>query len=167
MPHAAEPTVPHAAQPTTPHAAVLLALTRLMSRWSSLDLQRKITAESNVTLDPTAVQALYLLGIHGGAATPSVISDEMHLSRPSTSKMISRLTQADLVTRTPHPTDRRSAVISFTPSGQSTFDALFAAGISMLTSASRDWDDNELHELTRLLTRFVDDFVVDATNQSI
>ncbi|QIM16054.1 hypothetical protein G7067_05890 [Leucobacter insecticola] len=69
---------PHATQ----HEPLLISLTGLMSRWSSFDFQRRITAGCGVTLDPVAVNALYALGLLGGTARPSALADGLHLSRP-------------------------------------------------------------------------------------
>lgn len=138
------------------HRATLRALTRLMSQWSSLDFQRRITAECGVSLDPAAVRALYGLGIAGGSARPSDIADDLHLSRPSTSKLLARLADAGLVERTPDQNDGRAARIALTADGRRTYEQLFAAGIALLGGATTGWDETEVRTLSALLTRFTD-----------
>lgn len=138
------------------HRATLRALTRLMSQWSSLDFQRRITAECGVSLDPAAVRALYGLGIAGGSARPSDIADDLHLSRPSTSKLLARLAEAGLVERTPDPGDRRAARIALTDDGRRTYEQLFTAGVALLGGATAGWDEAEVRTLAALLTRFTD-----------
>lgn len=144
------------AQITPAHQAeVLSALTRLMSRWTSLDYQRRITAGSGIDRDTATVRALYSLGVKGGTARPSAIADELHLTRPSTSKLIARMAAAGLVERTPDPSDRRSALVALTDAGAATYDRLFGAGIDLITDATTGWSAEELRQFTELLTRFV------------
>ncbi|MBP1327395.1 DNA-binding MarR family transcriptional regulator [Leucobacter exalbidus] len=147
----------------SPQAATLLALTRLMSRWSSLDLQRHITAECQVSLDPTAVRMLYVMGVRRSPATPSVIADELHLSRPSTSKLITRMSDAGLLQREADPADKRSIFVSLSTAGRATFQQLFDAGISMFSQAPNGLSDDEFIQLSGLLTRLTDAFIVEAT----
>lgn len=141
--------------PAHPNAALLSELTRLMSRWSSLELQRRITAECGVSLDPGAVRAVYLLGIEGGGARPSVLADELHLTRPSTSKLIARLAEAGLAERRRDPAERRAATIELTETGRDVYRRLFSAGVDMLDSATADWDPADVRALGTLLQRFV------------
>lgn len=138
------------------HRTTLRALTRLMSQWSSLEYQRQITAESGVSLDPVAVRAVYALGIAEGPARPSVIADELYLTRPSTSKLIARLAEAGLVERTPAADDGRSVLIALTTQGREVFSQLFSSGVAMLGAATSTWDRGEVRELAALLTRFTD-----------
>jgi DNA-binding MarR family transcriptional regulator len=102
------------------------------------------------------VRALYGLGIVGGSARPSDIADELHLSRPSTSKLLVRLVAAGLVERTPDESDRRAARIALTAEGRRTYEQLFAAGVAMLGDATAGWDEAEVRTLAALLTRFTD-----------
>lgn len=137
------------------HAVLLSSLTRLMSRWSSLEFQRRITAECGVHLDPVAVRALYVLGVEGGAARPSTIADELHLSRPSTSKLLARMNDAGLIVRVRDAVDGRSAAISLSATGRDTYRRLVDAGVDMVGSATADWDPADTRRLAELLTRFV------------
>lgn len=145
------------------HRATLRALTRLMSQWSSLDFQRRITAQSGLTLDPVAVRALYGLGISGGSARPSDLADELHLTRPSTSKLIARLATADLIERRQDPADGRSAHIALTAAGRRTYEQLFEAGLALLAEATDDWDTADVRALSELLTRFTTDLATGAS----
>lgn len=134
---------------------VLLALTRLISHWSSQEMQRSVVGASGITLDPVAVRALYLLGIAQGETTPSKLADDLHLSRPSASKLIARLESVDLLARNATTHDRRSVSIGLSPRGQEIFEKLFGAGVAMITAATLDWDPEDLRTFTALLPRFV------------
>lgn len=134
---------------------ILIALTRLVSRWNSQDFQRSVALTSGIELDPTAVRALYAMGGQGGTATPSAVAEAVHLSRPSTSKLLARLTTAGLIQRSVQANDRRSVAVSLTERGQATFDELFGAGIAMVEAATADWEPADREALQRLLPRFL------------
>ncbi|GAA1488205.1 MarR family winged helix-turn-helix transcriptional regulator [Brachybacterium sacelli] len=138
------------------HRSTLRALTGLMSQWSSLDFQRRITAQCGLTLDPVAVRALYGLGIAGGSARPRDLADELHLTRPSTSKLIARLAAAGLVERTSDAEDGRGAHIVLSADGHRTYEQLVDAGIGLLAEATGGWDEAEVRALSELLTRFTE-----------
>lgn len=150
----------HAVNPVL-HENLLSSMTGLISRWSSLELQRRITAECGITLDPVAVAALYTLGLSGGTSRPSVLADTLHLSRPSTSKLIARMHDADLLTRTADPGDRRAISVTLTPLGQQIFRLLIDAGVSMVADATRAWHPDEVGTLSRLMQRFLADIDAD------
>lgn len=156
-----EPTASHSSTtaPAPPGSGVsgeiLIALTRLVSHWTSQDFQRSVIASRHLDLDPTAVRALYTVGGQGGTATPSAVAEAVHLSRPSTSKLLARLTAAGLIERSASAQDRRSVSVSLTELGQTTFDDLFGAGITMIDRATHDWDPADREALQRLLPRFL------------
>lgn len=175
MEHARGPLAPHvadhaaaAAHPSDPALAetLLLSLTRLVSRWSSLDLQRRVAEACDVSLDPVAVRALYALGISGDAVSPSSIADELHLTRPSTSKLLARLEALELITRDRDAADGRSIVVSLTPQGSETFRRLFAAGIDMMRDATDGWHPDEARMLGALLERFIGGLLTDSSGPS-
>lgn len=151
-----------------PHEILLASLTGLMSRWSSLELQRRITAECGLTLDPVAVSAVYTLGLRGGDVRPSTIADALHLSRPSTSKLIARLSEAGLVVRSADARDRRAATVALTAQGQRVFRLLIDAGVTMVADATSHWSAADVATLSTLMQRFLDDigaqFTADATS---
>ena len=138
------------------HRQTLHALTKLMSQWSSLDLQRRIAAACGVSLDHVGVRTVYVLGIAGGTLRPSDIADELHLTRPSTSKLVARLTTAGLIERSQDPADGRSVHIELTSEGQRTYEQLFTVGAQMLSTATSGWDPADVRTLSILLTRLTD-----------
>lgn len=141
--------------------ALLLAIVRLISRWTSQEFQQQVIGACGIPLDSTASRAIYLLGIAGGSVTPSRIAADMHLSRPSTSKLLTRLSDARLLQRSPGPGDRRSVTIDLTELGQATFDQLFAAGLTMISGSTQSWSAAERRALAALLPRFVDGLLAD------
>jgi MarR family multiple antibiotic resistance transcriptional regulator len=62
------------------------------------------------------VTALHLVAGTDGARVQDLAAT-LHITVGGASKVVDRLVAADLVTRAPHPTDRRSSVLTVTPSG--------------------------------------------------
>lgn len=69
-------------------------------------------------LNSTDMRALQLLIMSAGAkmpVTPSAISKHLGISSASTTKLLDRLERGGHITRSAHPTDRRSLTIAITP----------------------------------------------------
>ncbi|MBU3066710.1 MarR family transcriptional regulator [Nocardia sp. NEAU-G5] len=52
-----------------------------------------------------------------GALTPRELSDQLNLTTGSVTVMLDRLAKLDLLTRAPHPVDRRKVVVRLTDNG--------------------------------------------------
>lgn len=142
--------------------SLLSALTHLMSRWSSAELQGQIARQVGVVLDATQVRAIYVLGLQGGTARPSALAAELHLTRPTTSKLLARLAAEDLVAKTDDPSDGRASRITLTTRGADAFARLLEAGHAMVVHAMSGWPAGDVEVLTRLLSRFVDGLIAEA-----
>jgi len=145
-----------------PRADLLSSLTRLMSRWSSSTVQARIASGVGVALDPTEIRAVYTLGLHGGAARPSVLADELNVTRPTMSKLVARLIADDLVTRGAHPGDGRAATVAFTPRGRDAYHRLVTAGHDMVDHVLADWSPAEIDAFGALLHRFVEGLLTES-----
>lgn len=64
-------------------------------------------------------------GFDGQPATPGRIGAALGLSAPATSALLDRLERAGHVTRTPHPDDRRSVVVTVTEHAMTVGGAMF------------------------------------------
>jgi DNA-binding MarR family transcriptional regulator len=70
-------------------------------------------------------------------ATPHEVADHLGISTAATTVLLDRLVDAGHVQRSPHPTDRRSKVITPTPHAyEETYAALAAAHDRMRTAAA-------------------------------
>jgi len=80
------------------------------------DMRRRISAEMrmNVT-DMSALQYVIAAEQRGGHAHPRDIATHLGISTASTTKLLDRLSASGHLTRTTHPTDRRSVVVASTP----------------------------------------------------
>lgn len=144
---------------------VLAALTGLVARWSSAELQREVGAGVGLDLDLTAQRALYTLGLRGGAMRPSDLAAALHLTRPTASKMLARLEAAELIERRDDPDDGRAATVVFNHRGERVYGLLVDAGLAMIAEAFTGWDVADVRAFDALLRRFTDGLLVAADHQ--
>jgi len=75
-------------------------------------------------LSGTAKQALAVLEGAGEPLEPSVIAERLIITTGSMTSMLNTLERSGLVSRTPHPHDRRKLLIAITPQGAAIVDNL-------------------------------------------
>ncbi len=77
---------------------------------------RRMRQEAGGELSPTQSAALTTIDCHG-PLTPSELASRERIQRPTATRVLARLEEAGLVTRTPDPADRRSSLVSATNAG--------------------------------------------------
>lgn len=82
--------------------------------WDVLD--RDVQSALGVTLG--RLQALRVVGTHGGRARVQDVADELMITVGAASKLVDRLERDNTVRRAPNPDDRRSSLIVLTDSGE-------------------------------------------------
>lgn len=142
--------------------ALLGALTQLMARWTSAELQLRFAAQHGVVLDDTKVRAIYVLGMRGGTARPSALAAELRLTRPTTSKLLARLRTDGLIDKHGDPSDGRASQVELTEIGTQVYVRLVDAGHAMVLRALDGWPDDDVDALAALLTRFIGGLIVEA-----
>jgi DNA-binding MarR family transcriptional regulator len=147
-------------EPTNERAhEVLSALTRLIAYWSSADVQDRISAPVGLGLTTSETSVLYLLGVHGGSCRPSELAAEARLSRPTASKVTTRLENAGLIVRGTDPVDGRAQQLSLSPAGRTAVDGLVGVGVDIVSAAMADWSGAEQAALAELVPRLVAELV--------
>lgn len=129
-----------------------LALVRVVSGWSESDLQARVAESAGVALDPTAIRALYLLGMSGGAMGFGDLAQRAAMSRPTTSKLVARMAVQGVVDPV---RSGRTVEVRLTESGTRAYERLVAAGHRMVDDALDGWSPDEAARFQRQLTRFV------------
>ena len=89
-----------------------ISVTRLARR---LRVERQ--AEGLASLSDTQLAALAVLDRHG-AMTPGELAEHEKVQPPSMTRVIAALVDSGLVTRAPHPTDRRQVILNASPAGR-------------------------------------------------
>lgn len=113
------------------------------------------------TMHRTDLSALALI-MDGKGTTPKALSEQLALSPPAISAMLTRLEHAGHVTRTPMTDDRRSVRIEVTPSARAVGGSIFGLLGRHVRPVLDARDPAELRRFTELLQE-----VVAATNTAI
>lgn len=98
-----------------------------------------------------AVQALAVLEGADGPLTPNEINANLHLTSGSVTSLLDRLEQRGLVTRGPHPTDRRKVLVSITDAGCELVDWHLPETIAIQTALFGVLSEDQLIELNHLV----------------
>jgi DNA-binding MarR family transcriptional regulator len=98
---------------------------------------------SDLTLTPTQLSALATLDRHG-PLTPGALADAERVQPPSMTRVLATLEDKGLVTRSPHPHDRRQHLVTVTPDAHTMLvadrrerEAWLACGMAELTEDER------------------------------
>jgi DNA-binding MarR family transcriptional regulator len=84
-------------------------------------ISRRMRQEAGGDLSPSTSAVLTTISCHG-PLTPSELAARERIQRPTATRVLARLEEAELIVRAADPLDRRSSLISATPAG----DALLA-----------------------------------------
>jgi DNA-binding MarR family transcriptional regulator len=106
-------------------------------------LSRRMRAEGGHSLSATQIAALGAVARHE-ALTPGELAEREKVQPPSMTRVIAQLEDKGLLTRSPHPTDRRQVILSLTAAGDKLFkeerrrkEAWLAQRLGELTSEER------------------------------
>ena len=106
-------------------------------------MARRLRQEAGAQLSPSQTAALATIERHG-PLTPSELATRERVQRPTVTRLVVRLEEAELVTRAADPGDRRSALITITPAGRALLatartrkDAFLSARLDALPAADR------------------------------
>jgi DNA-binding MarR family transcriptional regulator len=95
--------------------ALRISVSRLARR---LRVERLMPELAEPALSDTQLAALATLERHG-AMSPGDLAEHEKVQPPSMTRVIAALVDWELVTRAPHPTDRRQVILTVTPQGRS------------------------------------------------
>lgn len=98
-------------------------------------LRLRRDAETQTLSQFTALTALH----RDGPMTAGALATRERVAPASMSRVLDTLAAADMITRTPHPTDKRIAIIELTPAGDDT--------VTGASAAREQWLHNELDQL--------------------
>ncbi|MCO6010933.1 MarR family transcriptional regulator [Actinoallomurus purpureus] len=80
-------------------------------------LSRRMRAQAGQSLSVTQLAALGALSRHA-VMTPGELAEHEKVQPPSMTRVIAALEERGLLTRSPHPTDRRQVILSVTEEGE-------------------------------------------------
>ncbi len=124
-------------------ARLRLAIVRTARR-----LRQEAAGAAGAALTPTAVSALASVERHG-PLTPSELAEIERVKRPTATRVLRSLVEADLVERTPDPTDGRSALVSVNAAGRERLRRLRGRKNAYLARRMRDLPADDVATLER------------------
>ena len=104
-------------------------------------------------LQPASYLMLSYVADHG-PARPSAIVEMFSIDKGAISRQVQHLVDLGLVGREPDPADGRATLISVTPEALTRLEAVNEERRRWLDGQLRDWSDDDLTEMVRLLGRY-------------
>ncbi len=112
---------------------------------------RRLRQEAGGDLSPSLTAALATIERHG-PMTPSELASRERVQRPTATRLLARLEEAELVARMPDPADGRSCLVSPTPAGRELLDELRTRKTAYLARRLEALDPEERAVLARATT---------------
>lgn len=138
---------------TLPYESEALAhLVRISTLLSSTTFQRTLVGSTIVPDDLHAIPAIYALA-SWGSLRPGELAVRLHVSAPTASRLVEKLSAAGLVSRAPDPEDSRASLVALTPDGAKIAADLFHKGDLMMDSILAEWSPSDRTALSDLLGR--------------
>jgi DNA-binding MarR family transcriptional regulator len=109
---------------------------------------RRLRQEAGTDLSPSQTSALAAVDRHG-PLTPSELAACERIQRPTATRVLARLEEAELVSRAADPEDRRSSLVSITPEGRALLEKLRTRKDAFLAQRLDKLDADELATLER------------------
>jgi DNA-binding MarR family transcriptional regulator len=109
---------------------------------------RRLRQEADAGLSPSQTAALATIERHG-PLTPSELAQHERIQRPTATRLLARLLDAGLVTRSPDPHDRRCSLIALSDDGRAVLRAVRGRKDAYLARRLRTLDDDDLATLAR------------------
>ncbi|MEU0068973.1 MarR family transcriptional regulator [Streptomyces sp. NPDC006332] len=100
---------------------------------------------------------LTLLGRYGDMRM-SKLAELLAVDMSVTSRHVAHVADRGLIERSPDPADKRSRILRLTPAGRDRLDELSRRTCQMLAERLDDWSDDEVVQLTHLMTRLRSSF---------
>jgi DNA-binding MarR family transcriptional regulator len=88
--------------------------------WDELTRRLKVDYD----LSPSAANIMAIIDGAGEPITPGLIAERAIIAAASTTSVIDTLERRGLVTRSPHPTDRRKVLVDLTKAGRAAIDRI-------------------------------------------
>ena len=111
-------------------------------------LARRLRQEATTPLGPASIAALATIE-RSGPLTPSEVARVEGIQRPTATRILGRLTEAGLVSRTTDPSDGRSSIVQITSDGRKTLNRLRKRKTAYLARTMRALPDDDVATLTR------------------
>lgn len=127
----------------------------LLGAYSSAVLTDRLLDEAtHGGLTPAQYEALVFVNRHGDCSTKA-LADGLHISIPSSTRLVDRLVRKKLLDRCASEADRRLVQLSVTAAGRRALVAIHEARVARLEGALASFDPAERTQLFALLERLL------------
>ena len=109
---------------------------------------RRLRQQAGTDLGPSQISALASIERHG-PLTPSELAEIERIQRPSATRIVARLEEAELVERVADPADRRSFTVGINGDGRALMNKLRTRKNAYLAKRLRGLDEADLATLDR------------------
>ena len=109
---------------------------------------RRLRQQTGTDLGPSQLSALASIERHG-PLTPSELAEIERIQRPSATRIVARLEEAELVERVADPTDRRSFTVGINADGRALMNKLRTRKNAYLAKRLRGLEQADLATLDR------------------
>jgi len=111
-------------------------------------MARRLRQEASTDLGPASIAALATIE-RSGPLTPSELARIEGIQRPTATRILGRLTEDGLVTRTSDPSDGRSAIVQISSDGRKALSRLRKRKTAYLAKKMRALPDDDVATLAR------------------
>jgi DNA-binding MarR family transcriptional regulator len=111
-------------------------------------MARRLRQEASTDLGPASIAALATIE-RSGPLTPSELARNEGIQRPTAARILGRLTEDGLVTRTSDPADGRSAIVQISSDGRKVLTRLRKRKTAYLAKKMRALPDDDVATLAR------------------
>ena len=111
-------------------------------------MARRLRQEANTELGPASIAALATIE-RSGPLTPSELARIEGIQRPTATRILGRLTESGLVSRTTDPTDGRCSIVQITGDGKKALTRLRKRKTAYLARKMRALPDDDVATLAR------------------
>jgi DNA-binding MarR family transcriptional regulator len=91
------------------------------------------------------------------AVTVKAVASALDLEHSTASRLLTEAEQEGLISRLPHPDDRRSSVLALTDAGEAVCTAFDNARLRFMAGTFAGWSSTDVEAFAELLERFITD----------
>lgn len=117
------------------------------------------------SIDPGTFWLLKTIS-HDGPLRITELAASTRLDTSTVSRHVAQLERNGLVERTPDPADGRAQQVGISSTGQHQLEQAFGRRRDLLASTLAHWDEGDVAEFERLLTKFVDDITTQTSTEA-
>ncbi|MCC2277676.1 MarR family transcriptional regulator [Streptomyces sp. ET3-23] len=130
------------------------ALGTLLKRGTRAHLYGRLTKGLGEAVDETTYPVLSGLA-RTGSCSAADLAGEIGLDRSGVTRRATRLEEAGLLRREPHPDDRRATLLALTETGQRVVQTTRQRLATLIEASLTSWPPEEAQSFARQLHRFV------------